>query len=121
MRHPARRLHIDLPRPVSPDLAPRMPASITPEKLTEISTFLFGPAWKSPMARALNVSRITIARWASGESPIEGAAVAALWLLMGYHDLQTGWRPTPDAPETKPRRAERTTKPAPQAERYLLK
>lgn len=130
---PPRYKPVDLPSPCAAELCPVLPASLSPSEIQDLAIFVFGPTgWKSPLARALNVSLSTAKRWARGESPIDGAAIAALYLLAGRHPLQTGsTHPArqihyPQRAERKPKRGPReriapADKPAPQAERYLLK
>lgn len=109
-----------LPPQELPELAPPMPPRLTPDELEEIAAYIFTPGrWKSPLARALNTTYRTVARWASGESPIEGPTVACIWFLAGRHPLQTGTYRLTSAERSRRARVRRIPKVR-QPERYLL-
>lgn len=92
MKH-LRRAQIDLPRPAPADIAPPLPACLTVAELEAIGRHLYGDWWKSPLARALNISRSTMHRIADGTARIDGPIISCLWFIQGYHPLQTGATP----------------------------
>lgn len=102
------------------EIAPPMPKHLTPDELEEVATYVFGPdRWKLPMARVLGVSRSTVNRWATGESPVTGPVIAALWLLAGRHPVQVGTYGLTHRPPRRRARVRRMPK-VQQVERYLL-
>lgn len=125
---------VDLPAAAPPELHPVLPAALSPQEIQDLAVFVFGPdRWKAPLARALGSTYRTVLRWSDGTSPIDGPAIAALYLLAGRHPLQTGStapaRPVeykkPTEPKPKPVRQPRERiapkdKPAPVAARYQL-
>jgi hypothetical protein len=97
-----------LPPPAPPEVAPPIPDTITPDQLEDVATYIFGPTdWKSPLARALGVNYRTVLRWSKGNFNMDRQAIVSLWLLAGYHPLQTLGGQLPMAP-VLPRRV---TKP----------
>lgn len=127
---PPRYKSVDLPAPAPPELHPVLPVALSPSEIQDLAIFVFGPnGWKAPLARALGSTYRTVLRWSDGTSPIDGPAIAALYLLAGRHPLQTGstaparpveYKQRKAKAEAKPQRGPKD-KPAPQAERYLLK
>jgi hypothetical protein len=87
---PRKHKPVVLPPPAPPEVAPPIPSTISPSQLTDVATYVFGPTdWKSPLARALGVSYRTVHRWSRGECAMDRAHIVSLWLLAGYHPLQT--------------------------------
>lgn len=54
---------------------------MTNDELSLIGLKLYGNRWKAFLARAINVERETVSRWASGKQSISSTAVAAIRLL----------------------------------------
>lgn len=87
---PRKHKPVVLPPPAPPEVAPPLPAVITPDQLEDVATYVFGPVdWKTPLARALGVSYRTVLRWSKGDFHMDRQAIVSLWLLAGYHPLQT--------------------------------
>lgn len=57
---------------------------MTPERLIEIGTLLYGPHWHQPLGVALHVSRRNIIRWSVGSAPIPKAIAGELAELCRY-------------------------------------
>lgn len=55
---------------------------MTPELFREIGEALHGPDWRTPLAYDLNVARLNVRRWASGEKAIPPGVVADLRRLL---------------------------------------
>jgi hypothetical protein len=54
--------------------------NLTPDGLAAIGADLYGPGWRSPLARALGLHRVTVSRYASGVDPIP---VVVAWAVHG--------------------------------------
>lgn len=102
---PRKHKPVALPLPAPPEVAPPIPDRITPEQLQEVASYVFGPDWRHPLARALGVNYRTVLRWSRGECAMDRQAIVSLWLLAGYHPLQT------QAPQVAPALPRRITKP----------
>lgn len=101
---PRRHKPVVLPPPCPPEVAPPIPETITPDQLEDVATYVFGPTdWKTPLARALGVHYRTVLRWSRGDYEMDRQAIVCLWLLAGYHPLQT-LGGTPPMVQDKPRK-----------------
>lgn len=47
-------------------------------RLTAIGSALYGPRWRSPLARDLGVTYRTLRRWVKGDHPVPPEALAKL-------------------------------------------
>jgi hypothetical protein len=54
---------------------------MTPGALCRIGERLYGPHWREPLARALDVDTRTIRRWLSGATPIPKSVALAIMAL----------------------------------------
>jgi hypothetical protein len=102
---PRKHKPVVLPPPCPPEVAPPIPDRISPEQLQEVANYVFGPDWRHPLARALGVGYRTVLRWSKGDYAMDRAHIVSLWLLAGYHPLQT------QAPALAPVLPRRVTKP----------
>ena len=55
---------------------------MTPQSLSATGSALYGPRWKTPLARRLGVSRETVSRWASGAQKISPSHARFIALLV---------------------------------------
>jgi hypothetical protein len=58
---------------------------MTPARLNEIGTALFGPSWRAALAAALGVAERTVRRWAAGDTDMPAGIDRDLAALCRRH------------------------------------
>lgn len=55
---------------------------MTPELFRQVGEALYGPEWRMPLSRDLDVAYLTVRRWQSGAAPIPAGVVGELRRLL---------------------------------------